>query len=355
MFPIAKAVAAHDENARFAVKPANTTAPVDAAAQRVVRRPVLGEISNTGVPSTRPTSTRPMNAGSRPGSADMEAAVDVSNNLMEAGVLDVDANDSNVPELVSDYVQRIYANFKDAELARTAKYGYMAHQSDINEKMRAILVDWLVEVHLKFKLMPETMYLTVNLIDRFLEKKLVMRTKLQLVGVTAMLLASKYEELYAPEVRDFVYITDRAYTREQILAMESAMLNALEFRITVPTSYVFLNRYLKVAQADSRTTMLATYLVERTLQEYRMIAYAPSKIAAAAVNIALRTLVSSHAWDNTMVHYSGFTEEELRPAVMDIQTIVDNGATSSLQAVRKKYQQPRFGEVANIPIAHLTY
>ena len=78
---------------------------------------------------------------------------------------------------------------------------YMTQQTDINQKMRAILIDWLVEVHLKFKLYPETLYLTINLIDRFLEKKLVLRSKLQLVGVTAMLLASKYEEIYAPEVR----------------------------------------------------------------------------------------------------------------------------------------------------------
>jgi hypothetical protein len=90
-------------------------------------------------------------------------------------------------------------------------------QTDINEKMRAILVDWLIEVHYKFKLMPETLFLTVNLIDRFLEKIDVVRTKLQLVGVTAMLIACKYEEIYAPEVRDFVYITDKAYTREEIL------------------------------------------------------------------------------------------------------------------------------------------
>ena len=95
----------------------------------------------------------------------------------------------------------------------------MASQTDINDKMRAILVDWLVEVHLKFKLMPETLYLTVNLIDRFLAKKPVTRKNLQLVGVTAMLIASKYEEIWAPEVRDFVYISDKAYTREQILGM----------------------------------------------------------------------------------------------------------------------------------------
>lgn len=84
--------------------------------------------------------------------------------------------------------------------------------------MRVILVGWLIEVHLKFKLFPETLFLTVNLIDRYCEKKYVQRTNYQLLGVTAMLIASKYEEIYAPEIRDFVYITDKAYTKEQILA-----------------------------------------------------------------------------------------------------------------------------------------
>jgi len=88
----------------------------------------------------------------------------------------------------------------------------MSVQTDINEKMRSILIDWLVEVQIKFKLLPETLYLTTNLIDRFLGLKKVSRDKLQLVGVACMLIATKYEEIYAPEVKDFVYISDNAYS-----------------------------------------------------------------------------------------------------------------------------------------------
>ena len=112
--------------------------------------------------------------------------------------------------------------------------------------MRGILVDWLVEVHLKFKLMPETLHLTANLIDRFLASRNVSRKRLQLVGVTAMLVASKYEEIWAPEVRDFVYISDKAYDKGQILAMERDMLRALRYDLTLPTSYQYLARLLKV-------------------------------------------------------------------------------------------------------------
>lgn len=132
------------------------------------------------------------------------------------------------------------------------RVGYMTSQNDINEKMRAILVDWLIEVHHKFKLLPETLFLTVNLIDRYLEKQVIHRTKLQLVGVTAMLIASKYEEIYAPEVRDFVYITDKAYQKEEILKQEFALLTELDFNICTPSSYRFLERFSKIANLNSK-------------------------------------------------------------------------------------------------------
>ena len=106
---------------------------------------------------------------------------------------------------------------------------------------------------MKFKLVPETLYLTVNLIDRYLttEKK-VSRPKLQLVGVTALLIASKYEEIYPPELRDLVYICDRAYSKSEILEMEETILKTLDYSITIPSAHAFLVRYLKAAHADKK-------------------------------------------------------------------------------------------------------
>jgi len=80
-------------------------------------------------------------------------------------------------------------------------HDYLQSQPDINGKMRSILVDWLIEVHRKFELMPETLYLTINIVDRFLAVKMVPRRELQLVGISSMLLACKYEEIWAPEVQ----------------------------------------------------------------------------------------------------------------------------------------------------------
>lgn len=126
----------------------------------------------------------------------------------------------------------------------------MDSQPEVNENMRAILVDWLVDVHTKFELSPETFYLTINIIDRFLAVKIVPRKELQLVGISAMLIASKYEEIWAPEVNDFVCLSDRAYTHGQILIMEKKILGKLEWTLTVPTLYVFLVRFIKASLPD---------------------------------------------------------------------------------------------------------
>jgi cyclin B len=83
--------------------------------------------------------------------------------------------------------------------------------------MRSILIDWLIEVHFKYKLQSETLFIAVRIIDRYLELEKVPKSRLQLVGVTALLVACKYEEIYPPELKDFVFLTDKAYTKEDML------------------------------------------------------------------------------------------------------------------------------------------
>ena len=164
---------------------------------------------------------------------------------------------------------------------------YMSTQNDINSKMRAILIYWLVEVHIKFRLVPETLYLCVNIIDRYCGLVQVKRSKLQLVGVTALLIACKYEEIYPPEVRDCVYITDRAYQSNEVLGMEQDIVHKLGFKITVPTAFPFLQRFFTMVKASKLVQHASSYYTERTLQEHDMLKYRPSVICASAVILAL--------------------------------------------------------------------
>lgn len=139
--------------------------------------------------------------------------------------------ESKNPQTCAEYAVEIFNYLRETERETLPSTDFLQNQEDVNERMRSILIDWLIEVHLKFKLVPESLYLTVNLIDRYLEKAQVNRARLQLVGVTCMLIACKYEEIYPPIVKDFVYITDNAYSKEEILDMERQVLTALDFNI----------------------------------------------------------------------------------------------------------------------------
>jgi cyclin B len=257
----------------------------------------------------------------------------------------IDAPDAHNPQCVADYSHEIHQYFRQVEKIHMPIANYMDKHQHINVKMRAILVDWLIEVHLKFKLMPETLYLTVNLIDRYLARQTCARRKLQLVGVTCMLLASKYEEIYFPEVRDFVYITDKAYSREEILRMEGVVLNTLKFDLTVATPLVFLKRFLKAAKADEHTSNLAHFFTERMLQEYNMLKFTPSIIAASAVSMALR-VCHRPCWSPTLQHYATYTELDLKSCIANMSHIIKNSSKHSLQAVRKKFSSQRKGKVS---------
>lgn len=249
---------------------------------------------------------------------------------------------------LSTVIQCVFVAFQ--QRLYTVTQNYMAHQKEINEKMRYILVDWLVEVHLKFKLLPETMGLAVNLVDRFLSKHSVARDNLQLVGITCMFLAAKYEEIYPPECNDFVYISASAYSREQILSMEGTILNAVEFNLTVPTSLHFLRRFSKAASSDYPTHTLCKYLLELALVDMRMNKHYPSVIAAAAVYLARVMTQGSADWNTTLQYYTKYDAAFIHPVAAELLLVVRDAQTSNHQAVVRKYQGRKFGEVAKRPI-----
>lgn len=263
-------------------------------------------------------------------------------------IMDVDKADATDPQCVTEYIGDIFRHFRQEESRYLPHPEYMEKQADINEKMRGILVDWLVEVHLKYKLKHETLYLAINLIDRFLEKQQVSRKKLQLVGVSGMLIASKYEEIYPPEIRDFVYITDKAYTKDEILAMEITMLNALEFQITIPSPVAFLERFEKVNKCDDVQMNLARYVMELTLCDIKMLRYCPSHLAASAVFLSNKLLRRHTAWPSQLIKHTRYTESLIKSCAKEMCCLVEGADRSSLTAVRKKYAQQKFNSVSTM-------
>lgn len=268
--------------------------------------------------------------------------------------MDIDAADREDQFACAEYANEIFINLRLSETRRRPCTTYMEScQTDINPAMRSILIDWLVEVGQEYKLASDTLFLSVAYIDRFLSLVDVRRNELQLVGVTCMLVASKYEEIYAPQVEDFCYITDNTYTREAVLDMERAMLGWLEFDLTQPTTKTFLRRAIKAASGeidvDVSFEFLASYLAELTLMDYNLLSYLPSHVAASCVLLALHYL-GKRPWSATLTYYAGYRPRDLRHCASAIHGLFLAAPTSLLPAAREKYASSRFGSVSQIRV-----
>lgn len=227
--------------------------------------------------------------------ADVEEAVlDVKQAFSEA-VRDLDLEDAEDPLMVAEYVVEIFDYLKVLEEVTMPNAHYMEHQDDLEWKMRGILVDWLIEVHTRFHLLPETLFLAVNIIDRFLSAKVVQLDRLQLVGVTAMFIASKYEEVLSPHVANFRHVADDGFTEEEILSAERYVLAALNYDLSYPNPMNFLRRISKADNYDIQTRTLGKYLIEISLVDHRFMKYHPSRIAAAGMYLA-RLILERDEW-----------------------------------------------------------
>eukprot|EP00955_Chlamydomonas_euryale_P093948 364818-Chlamydomonas_euryale.AAC.7 len=219
----------------------------------------------------------------------------------------------------------------------------------MNPKMRAILVEWLVEVSEEYKLCADTLYQAVNYLDRFLSMYVAKRNQLQLVGVTCLWVASKYEEIYPPTLTDYCYITDNTYVKEQLISMEETLLNTLNYQLTVPTSKTFLRRLLQVCNPDEYLHFLSNYLTELSLLDYNMLKFVPSVIAAAGVFLA-NLMLGRPSWDANLRHFSAYVPTDIKKCVMALAAVHQAiGSSQSLVAIREKYSHERFLQVGLIP------
>lgn len=249
---------------------------------------------------------------------------------------------------LDEYREDIYEYLREKELRHRAKPNYMRKQPDITHNMRTILVDWLVEVSEEYKLQTETLYLAINYIDRFLSYMSVVRAKLQLVGTAAMFIAAKYEEIYPPDVSEFVYITDDTYSKRQVIRMEVLILKVLDFDLSVPTPYTFITALSIANRLSEKSTFLAQFLSELALLEAEpTLEILPSVMAAGAIAVA-RNAIGESAWTPELTANTGYTLAELRPAVEHLTELHRKAATLPQQAIQEKYKQGKYLHVSQI-------
>ncbi|RDX87209.1 Cyclin-A1-1, partial [Mucuna pruriens] len=264
-------------------------------------------------------------------------------------IVNIDNNYTD-PQLCASFACDIYKNLHASEAKKRPSTDFMERiQKDLNPSMRAMLIDWLVEVAEVYRLVPDTLYLTVNYIDRYLSGNVMNRQRLQLLGVASMMIASKYEKICAPQVEEFCYITDNTYLKEE---MECAVLNFLKFEMTAPTVKCFLRRFVRAARGidevpSLQLECLTNYIAELSLLEYNMLCYAPSLIAASAIFLAKFILFpSKKPWNSTLQHYTLYQPSDLCVCVKDLHSLCFNSPNSNLPAIKEKYSQHKYKYVA---------
>ncbi|KAI5655228.1 hypothetical protein M9H77_32415 [Catharanthus roseus] len=273
----------------------------------------------------------------------------------EAGI-DV-FSQSDDPQMCGAYVSDIYEYLHKMEMEtkRRPLPDYLDKvQKDVTANMRGVLIDWLVEVAEEYKLLPDTLYLTVSYIDRFLSMNALSRQKLQLLGVSSMLIASKYEEISPPHVEDFCYITDNTYKKEEVVKMEADVLKFLKFEMGNPTIKTFLRRLTRVVQDGDKNPnlqfeFLGYYLAELSLLDYGCVKFLPSLIASSVIFLSRFTLQPKvHPWNSLLQHNSGYKPADLKECVLIIHDLQLSKRGSSLVAVRDKYKQHKFKCVSTL-------
>ena len=250
-----------------------------------------------------------------------------------------------------EYIDEIYLHLKSVEKKNLPIENYMVmRQTDINEKMRIILVNWIIEVHFKFHLLSETLFICINIIDRYLSKKDINRKYLQLLGVTSLFIACKYEEIYAPSSKDLIFMTDNAYKTEEMIKMENDILNIVHFDLTYPTSLRFLEIYRYYLDLDEINFYRCSYLNEICLINYSLCSFNPSLIACACLYLNLKS---------NILYFKGYNEEQLFKITgynkLDINNCLNRlvKALSKIEepdnkftAVKKKYSLEKYKKVS---------
>jgi len=250
----------------------------------------------------------------------------------------------------TEYLNEIYMNLilEENNTKLKIKKGYMDCQRDINDSMRAILVDWLIDVHLFFRLKQKTLFQTINIIDLYLSQQIIEKSKFQLLAIASLLISCKENEIFFPTLKDFVNIADKAYTQNEILKMEKSVLQILNFDILCPTAEEFYNIISRRFNFNKIQYLFGAYFLESALIDYNMTNYEYSIIASACAYIVMKYF-GIKGYNNLYSHKTSFDnspQKNIKECSKLLCFLVRDLSKSKLRAAKNKYSLEKFGKVA---------
>ena len=241
------------------------------------------------------------------------------------------------PLFCEEYTKEINSYLRSAEEELWSSAQIFENQTNLTPKMRATLIDWLVDVQKRKKLHTDTLFYAVHYIDRYLMERDIDKSKFQLLGSAALLIASKTEEIYPISCESLVHLAGKSFSVNALCRMESSLFTTIDYNTTPVVASHFLKRYLLRAGGSSKFTLFSYYVNETLLLDSDFIEYKPSMIAAAVIIFAMAVISDAPEFTAELQDEIGYSVAELRPLVAKVHLSVLSTATSRFQAIRKKY------------------
>lgn len=267
---------------------------------------------------------------------------------------DINANpvehiDVDNPQLVEPFQTHIFEYLKSRLSVYSIDTDYMSKQSDVDSRMRAILIDWLVDVNLKFKLLPQSLFVAVNIIDRYLSVKTVSRSELQLLGISALMITGKYEEIYPPVLKDYTAVCADVYTCADIVRMEADIITTLKFNVTQPSSIYFLQLIQQRLKLEPRPLIFVQYILELALLDMESMKFDNLTLVAGAIYL-VNKIFKRGKWTNDLSLICGVSEHNAKVCAKELYLIIHQVECLGLSAIKKKFSAPVYYEVSRFKV-----
>ena len=281
--------------------------------------------------------------------------VDIKKKILKSSICpDIFLNNRivNTEQIPFEYLNEIFENLYKEEIRMYAVLKLTEiTQSDLNEKIKATIVNWLIQVHFRFKLRDETLFLAIHLLDRFLTVKFIKRRRLQVLAITCLLIACKYEEIFSPEIRDLVCILDKRCSVEDILQAEVEILKVLKFEVTIPSVLRYFEILATKFDFTTEAYLFGKYLLELSLLFWKMRNRLNCLIASSVCYMILKIFYDEdfklQEKINQFYSLINFKQEEIEECVLNLCFVLDNVKSSNFLSSVRKYMSQEYLEVAN--------
>ena len=249
-----------------------------------------------------------------------------------------------------EYFDEVYLNLllDEKKFYKKINWNYMTLQKSINDKMRAILVDWLIDVHFRFDMKKKTLFNCIYIIDAFLSKNLIDRKYLQLLGMAALLISCKETEIMYPSLNSFLALSDFSYSLQELTNMERFVMKILDFDILAPTAEEFYAINAEYFKFGEKQRFFGEYFLDASLIDYNLLKYNQSTIAVACGYIVMKFFNLNGVHSLLKNTGDNIKQIDVKNCARDLCFLVKNLSNSSLKATKNKYMSDKYMNIAEL-------